>query len=316
MVEAFAVASGKGARARRRLNRLRSGWRWRSPIDATVVDADTGMANLLFHAGLFGGERRRCTTCCPETRPSRESCYDRSGMTVVPRGTSLDGFRDADPARLRAVVAELAADTDVILLDSAAALSSRSAILPVVLADCVVVVLQPTIPSPRTGSRSRSTRVLTAPASPAQCSTRCGTTTPSVGSPRNRSGTSTGRRWRRCRPARRPVRPDGRAGCCWPTPPTRTRRRRSRRRRPASTSATGLGGRGRPLPQRRRPGPAMNLPDGRLLKSCVVSDPRYPILAEALDRNLTGYAVPEPQETLLLEGEGRASSPSATASRN
>jgi|AntDeeMetagen681_2_1112603.scaffolds.fasta_scaffold18071_1 hypothetical protein len=48
----------------------------------------------------------------------------------------------------------------------------------------------------------------------------------------------------------------------------------------------------------------MNLPDGRLLKSRVVSDPRYP-LAEALDRNLTGYAVLEPQETLLLEGEGR-----------
>lgn len=48
----------------------------------------------------------------------------------------------------------------------------------------------------------------------------------------------------------------------------------------------------------------MNLPDGRLLKSRVVSDPRYP-LAEALDRNLTGYAVLEPQETLLLEAEGR-----------
>lgn len=48
----------------------------------------------------------------------------------------------------------------------------------------------------------------------------------------------------------------------------------------------------------------MNLPAGRLLKSRVVSDPRYP-LAEALDRKLTGYAVVEPQETLLLEADGR-----------
>ena len=48
----------------------------------------------------------------------------------------------------------------------------------------------------------------------------------------------------------------------------------------------------------------MNLPDGRLLKSRVVSDPRYP-LAEALDRVLTGYAVFEPQETLLLDASGR-----------
>jgi septum site-determining protein MinD len=45
------------------------------------------------------------------------------------------------------VVADLAAGTDVILLDSAAALGSKAAVLPVVLADRVVVVLQPTIPS-------------------------------------------------------------------------------------------------------------------------------------------------------------------------
>jgi hypothetical protein len=48
----------------------------------------------------------------------------------------------------------------------------------------------------------------------------------------------------------------------------------------------------------------MNLPDGRLLKSRVVDDPRYP-LVEALDRDVTGYAVLEPQETLLLESGGR-----------
>jgi septum site-determining protein MinD len=45
------------------------------------------------------------------------------------------------------VVATLAADTDVLLLDSAATLSSRAAVLPVVLADRVVVVLEPTIPA-------------------------------------------------------------------------------------------------------------------------------------------------------------------------
>ncbi len=48
----------------------------------------------------------------------------------------------------------------------------------------------------------------------------------------------------------------------------------------------------------------MNVPDGRLLRSRVVSDPRDS-LAEALDRELTGYAVLEPQATLLLDAEGR-----------
>ncbi|WP_226012171.1 hypothetical protein [Halomicrobium salinisoli] len=47
----------------------------------------------------------------------------------------------------------------------------------------------------------------------------------------------------------------------------------------------------------------MNLPDGRLLKSRVVDDPRDP-LAAALDRSVTGYAVLEPQEALLLDTGG------------
>ncbi|WP_336329005.1 MULTISPECIES: hypothetical protein [unclassified Haloarcula] len=48
----------------------------------------------------------------------------------------------------------------------------------------------------------------------------------------------------------------------------------------------------------------MKLPRGRLDKSRVVTDPRD-TLADVLDRELTGYAVFESQETLLLDGEGR-----------
>ncbi|SFR99524.1 septum site-determining protein MinD [Halomicrobium zhouii] len=145
MVEAFAVASGKGGTGKT-TSTLALGMALAESHDVTVVDADTGMANLLFHAGLSEAETTLHDVLSGDV-PVEESCYERFGMTVVPCGTSLDGFRDADPAQLREVVAELAADTDVILLDSAAALSSRSAILPVVLADRVVVVLQPTIPS-------------------------------------------------------------------------------------------------------------------------------------------------------------------------
>ncbi|MFB6224372.1 MAG: hypothetical protein ABEH86_11955 [Haloarcula sp.] len=48
----------------------------------------------------------------------------------------------------------------------------------------------------------------------------------------------------------------------------------------------------------------MKLPRGRLDKSRVVADPRD-TLADVLDREMTGYAVFESQETLLLDGEGR-----------
>jgi septum site-determining protein MinD len=145
MVEAFAVASGKGGTGKT-TSTLALGAALAREYDVTVVDADTGMANLLFHTGLDGVE----TTLHDVLRgdaPVSRATYERFGMRVVPCGTSLAGFRDADPERLREAVADLAAETDVLLLDSPAALGSKAAVLPVVLADRVVVVLQPTIPS-------------------------------------------------------------------------------------------------------------------------------------------------------------------------
>ena len=46
-----------------------------------------------------------------------------------------------------------------------------------------------------------------------------------------------------------------------------------------------------------------DLPDGVLIRSRVESDPAAP-LSTALDRELTGYAVLEPQDALLLDADG------------
>ncbi|MFC6836802.1 P-loop NTPase [Halomarina ordinaria] len=145
MVEAFAVASGKGGTGKT-TSTLALGMALAEEYDVTVVDADTGMANLLFHAGLDDADTTLHDVLLG-TAPVAEATYERFGMRVVPCGTSLAAFREADPTRLREAVADLAADADVLLLDSPAALGSKSAVLPVVLADRVVVVLQPTIPS-------------------------------------------------------------------------------------------------------------------------------------------------------------------------
>jgi septum site-determining protein MinD len=147
MVEALAVASGKGGTGKT-TSTLALGMALAEEYDVTVVDADTGMANLLFHAGLADVDVTLHDLLLADREVAVEDAvYDCFGMDVVPCGTSLDAFRAADPGRLREVVAELAADTDVLLLDSPAALGSKHAVLPVVLADRVVVVLQPTIPA-------------------------------------------------------------------------------------------------------------------------------------------------------------------------
>jgi septum site-determining protein MinD len=145
MVEAFAVASGKGGTGKT-TSTLALGMALADSHDVTVIDADTGMANVLFHAGLADVETTLHEVLAGEA-PVEAAVYDRFGMDVVPCGTSLAGFERAEPTRLREVVATLAAETDLILLDSPAALGSRSAVLPVVLADRVIVVLQPTVPS-------------------------------------------------------------------------------------------------------------------------------------------------------------------------
>jgi len=147
MVEAFAVASGKGGTGKT-TSTLALGMALAEDHDVTVVDADTGMANLLFHAGLDDAAVTLHDLLVEDADAAvSDAVYERFGMKVVPCGTSLAAFRAADPERLRDVVADLAADTDVLLLDSPAALGSKSAVLPVVLADRTVIVLQPTIPA-------------------------------------------------------------------------------------------------------------------------------------------------------------------------
>jgi len=145
MVEVFAVASGKGGTGKT-TSTMALGMALATDYDVTVIDADTGMANMLFHAGLADADTTLHDVLAGEAQVEA-AVYDRFGMSVVPCGTSLDGFQQAEPDRLQHAVASLAADTDVILLDSPATLGSRSAVLPIVLADSVVVVLQPTVPS-------------------------------------------------------------------------------------------------------------------------------------------------------------------------
>jgi len=147
MVEAFAVASGKGGTGKT-TSTLALGMALAVDHDVTIVDADTGMANLLFHAGLADVDVTLHDLLVADTDHAVEDAvYRRHGLNVVPCGTDLGAFRRADPSRLQDVVADLARDTDVLLLDSPATLASRSAVLPIVLADRVVLVTQPTIPA-------------------------------------------------------------------------------------------------------------------------------------------------------------------------
>ncbi len=155
MVEVFAVASGKGGTGKT-TSAIALGMAFAESHTVTVVDADTGMANLLFHTGLADADTTLHDLLIADRDVAIEDAvYTRYGMRVVPCGTSLAGLRAADPDRLRDVVATLSLDTDILLLDSPATLESKSAVLPIVLADRTLTVLQPTIPALSDGLKVR-----------------------------------------------------------------------------------------------------------------------------------------------------------------
>ncbi|PSQ13340.1 chromosome partitioning protein ParA, partial [Halobacteriales archaeon QS_8_69_73] len=83
MVEAFAVASGKGGTGKT-TGTLALGMALAEEYDVTVVDADTGMANLLFHAGLADVETTLHDVLVEGGAPVAEATYERFGMRVVP----------------------------------------------------------------------------------------------------------------------------------------------------------------------------------------------------------------------------------------
>jgi len=147
MVEVFAVASGKGGTGKT-TSAVALGMALATDHAVTIVDADTGMANLLFHTGLADAETTLHDLLIADRDAAvADAVYERYGMRVVPCGTSLEGLRAADPTQLREVVATLSTDADVIILDSPATLESQSAVLPIVLADRTLIVLQPTVPA-------------------------------------------------------------------------------------------------------------------------------------------------------------------------
>lgn len=99
MVEALAVASGKGGTGKTTAT-LALGMGLAERYDVTVIDTDTGMANMLFHAGLADVPVTLHDLLQEDsTVPVSEAVYHRHGMDIVPCGTSLEAFSDANPDR-------------------------------------------------------------------------------------------------------------------------------------------------------------------------------------------------------------------------
>ncbi|MDY6966148.1 MAG: cell division ATPase MinD [Halobacteriota archaeon] len=111
-----------------------------------IMDADIGMANL----GLIIGMENSPVTL-HEVLAGRaeieQAIYDGpQGVRVVPSGISLQGFQNSDPERLRDVMVRLIEGVDFLLIDAPAGIS-KDAIIPMAIADEVILVVNPELSS-------------------------------------------------------------------------------------------------------------------------------------------------------------------------
>ncbi|WP_254824302.1 chromosome partitioning protein ParA [Haloglomus halophilum] len=141
MVEAIAIAagpSGSGVTT----STLALGMALAEKHDVTVLDPAAGSTELLAASPHVDGTLQ--DVLCADGPSVDAISHERHGVRLLPCGTTLHALASADSSRIRDVFATIAADTDLLLIDSPALLESAAPTLPIVLADRAVVVLEPT----------------------------------------------------------------------------------------------------------------------------------------------------------------------------
>ena len=142
----YTIASGKGGTGKTTTT-LNLGTALAMLGKKTIaLDADLGMANLGL---LLGLERSQITLheVLSGNAKISEAVYEGpAGLKVVPSGLSLKGFQNSKPDKLREVMAALIEGMDYVLIDAPAGIS-KDGVIPLAVADKVILVVNPELAS-------------------------------------------------------------------------------------------------------------------------------------------------------------------------
>lgn len=146
MVKAYTIASGKGGTGKTTVTVNLGAMLAYFGKETYILDADVGMANLGILLGL-----EKVPITLHEVLAGKasvtEAIYEGPfGVKVVPSGISLKGFQNANPDRLRDVMRELVGRCDFLIIDAPAGIS-RDGVIPLAIADEVILVVNPEISS-------------------------------------------------------------------------------------------------------------------------------------------------------------------------
>jgi len=146
MVKVITIASGKGGTGKTTVSVNLATVLAGNGKETYLLDADIGMANV----GIFLGLQDVPVTLhdvLAGKKPVSEAVYTGpAGLKVVPSGISLQGFQDSDPEKIRDVMNELVTRCDFLIIDAPAGIS-KDGVIPLAVADDVILVVNPELPS-------------------------------------------------------------------------------------------------------------------------------------------------------------------------
>jgi septum site-determining protein MinD len=146
MVKVYTIASGKGGTGKTTVSVNLGTMLAELGKETYLMDADIGMANV----GLVLGMQDAPVTL-HEVLAGKGTLNDAiyegpAGLKVIPSGISLQGFQQADPDRIKDVMGEIVKRCDYLLIDAPAGIS-KDGVVPLAIADEVILVVNPELSS-------------------------------------------------------------------------------------------------------------------------------------------------------------------------
>ncbi len=146
MVKVYTIASGKGGTGKTTVSVNLGTMLAQLGKETYLMDADIGMANV----GLLLGMQDAPVTL-HEILAGKGNLNDAiyegpGGLKVIPSGISLQGFQQADPDKIRDVMSEIIKRCEFLLIDAPAGIS-KDGVVPLAVADEVILVVNPELSS-------------------------------------------------------------------------------------------------------------------------------------------------------------------------
>ncbi len=146
MIRAYTIASGKGGTGKTTVTVNLGTSLAQLGKETYIMDADIGMANMGLVLGLEDVPVTLHEVLAGKASINEAIYEGPNGLKVIPSGLSLQGFQQANPEKMRDVMRDIINRCDFLLIDAPAGIS-RDGVIPLAIADEVILVVNPELSS-------------------------------------------------------------------------------------------------------------------------------------------------------------------------